>query len=664
MKAVAEPSESTTAAPDPLRGIAPVLLAAIGLGFGASVFAEGFYDLTVWGPIAIGLLALLLALVVGAPARLGGPAATALGALVFLWLWSWISASWAESDEQSHIATARWAMYAAGFGVLLLLLRDGRHRKLLLGFTAAGVLAVALYISVSMLVGDGASLFLAGRLRDPLGYANGQAGYFLVGFWPFVALAELARKPLLAGLGAAGAFLIACMLLVGQTRGVLPGVALSAVAILILVPGRGRRLWVLIAIGAALAIFSGPLLDVYQEAPADPAKPLSKDVAESAATAMLLGAVALGLLWTGVQYLISGPLRRATARSSKVGAILPHLATAAAVAIVAFAGIGAALAAGDPIDKVKKQYDQFVNLQVQNTKTDTRFFSGGGYRYDYWRVAWKQYKSDPLKGVGAGNYDTTYFAERRTNEDIRQPHSLELQTLAELGLVGGLALSTFVLSVLAGLWHHARRGGRDDTERMVAVAAGGAFIAWLAHTSVDWLHIIPGVTGIALVAAAVLLSRGVAPARSTLRSSLRAGATAGAALAVLLAAQTVAQPTAADFLRIDGQDHLESDPITALRRAGQALSIQDDSIRTRYTKSAAYARLGRYRDARMILREATRLEPHDPLPWALRGDLAARRGDFETARQEYERALRLNPKDAGLRALAADPRSAQSPGAK
>jgi hypothetical protein len=647
---------SSAAAPDPLRGIAPVLLALIGLACGASVFAEGFYDLTVWGPIALGVLALLLALTVGAPARLRGPAAAALGALVFLWLWSWISASWAESDEQSHIATARWALYAAALGALLLLMRGGRHRRWLLGFTGAGVLAVALYVAVSLLMGDGRELFFAGRLRDPLGYANGQAGYFLVGFWPFVALAELARKPLLAGLGMAGAFLIASMLLVGQTRGVLPGVAASAAAVLLLVPGRGRRLWVLIAIGAALAVFSQPLLDVYREAPPRGTL-ISKEVAESAASAMLLGAVALGAVWAALSFLISGPIRRATDRSPRWRDGRASRPTAAAVAVILIAGIGAAAAVNDPVGKVKDQYDEFVNLQVQDTKTDTRFFSGGGYRYDYWRVALDQFKDNPLKGVGAGSYDRTYFLERRTNEDIRQPHSIELQTLAELGIVGGLALLTLVLSVLAGLWASARRAREDDWERVVAVAAGGVFLAWLAHTSVDWLHIVPGITGIALVAGAVLVSPWATPVPGLVKGP-RIAAAVVAAGAVLLAAGTVVRPTAAESLRLDAQGRLESDPVGALRRANQARALQHDSMTALFAKSAAYARLDRYRAARGALLEATRLEPHDHLPWTLLGDLAARRGDFRTARRSYRRARRLNPRYSRLDQLIANPRAA------
>ena len=84
------------------------------------------------------------------------------------------------------------------------------------------------------------------------------------------------------------------------------------------------------------------------------------------------------------------------------------------------------MAVGNPVDKLEQQYDDFVNLRVDQSDS-TRFLSGGGYRYDYWRVAWLEFKDAPLRGQGAGNYDDLYFIERRTSEDIRQPHSLPLQ---------------------------------------------------------------------------------------------------------------------------------------------------------------------------------------------------------------------------------------------
>jgi tetratricopeptide (TPR) repeat protein len=637
---------------DPLRGIAPVLLALIGAGAGVSVFFEAFYDVTVWGPIGIGLMAVLLAVVIGAPARLRGPAAVALAGIVVLWLWSWLSKSWAESGEQALLSAARWAVYAAVFALVLMLTRDGRDRRVVLGFAGAGVLAVALYVVVRMLGGSGADLFFGGRLRDPLSYPNGQAGYFLVGLWPFVALAEWARKPLLAGVGMAGAFVIACVLLVGQTRGVLPGVAVSAAVLVLLVPGRGRRLWILIALGAGLAVVAQPLLDIYQ------ADRLTDEIVEDAAPPILIGALVLGALWAAVTYAASLCGRAAEGRDPRLGRALPLIAAGAATAVVAVAAVGVLVQVDDPGGELRDQYDEFVNLDTSSDEgQSTRFFSGGGYRYDYWRISYREFRDEPFHGLGAGNYDTQYFLRRQTTEDIRQPHSIEMQTLAELGLVGGLALAAFVLAVLFALWGQSRKARADDDERLIAVAAGGAFVAWLAHTSVDWLHIIPGITAIALIAAAVLVSPWVVSAGGGW-TPVRIGVTVLAGLAIVLGAQMVSKPTAGEFLRNSGNDALKTDPVKSLKRANEALSLQSDSVRALYLKSAAYARLGDYRRARAALVEATRVEPHDHLPWALLGDLAARRGDVRLARRDYTRAFRLNPQDFRLEQLAADPKIA------
>ena len=70
------------------RIVRSVLLAILGAGSGVSVLLGGFYDVTVWGPIALGVLALALALVVtgaGRPRLLPG---LAVGSLAFLWLFS------------------------------------------------------------------------------------------------------------------------------------------------------------------------------------------------------------------------------------------------------------------------------------------------------------------------------------------------------------------------------------------------------------------------------------------------------------------------------------------------------------------------------------------------------------------------------------------------
>lgn len=102
-----------------------------------------------------------------------------------------------------------------------------------------------------------------------------------------------------------------------------------------------------------------------------------------------------------------------------------------------------------------------------------------------------QFEDAPLRGIGAGNYDRTYFVERRTAEDIKQPHSLPLQTLAELGLVGGFGLLAFLGAIVAGFARRARAARTSASDLGLVVAGGGMFLVWLVHTSVDWLHLSP-----------------------------------------------------------------------------------------------------------------------------------------------------------------------------
>jgi tetratricopeptide (TPR) repeat protein len=631
--------------------VAVALLVVLGLGSGVSAMADGFYDLTVWGPICVGLLALVLALAVTADGRPRLLPALAVGCLVAIWLWSWLSTGWAESADEALVTAGRWALYAAMLTALLLLMRSERDRWLPLAAASAGVLAVALYVLVRMLNGEAEALFAGGRLENPLGYVNGQAGYFLLAFWPCVALAEQARSKLLAGLGAAGGVILGALLVLSQTRAVLPAVALSAVVMLAVVPGRPRRVWVLAAIGLGLLAISQPLLDVYRESKDNLAP--NPDLVEDAARLTLLAAAVVGAVWAAVQTLLD---RLGRGRpSARVALRRGEAVLAGGVVVLALVGGTAAL--GDPVDKVREQYDDFVNLRG-NEGSETRFLSGGGNRYDYWRVAWIEFKDAPLRGQGAGNYDRLYFAERQTSEDIRQPHSLPLQVLAELGLVGSLALLAFLGAVFAALWRQARGAGESTVRRIVAVAAGGAFVAWLTHTSVDWLHNLPGVTGVALCAAAALVAPWTSRPGGRGVTGARILAAAAVAVVVLAAAYSVGRLAVADQYRIDARDHLRSDPVEALRLANQSLAFNDESLPALYVKGAAYARLGRYRAARGALIEATRLEPHDHVPWALLGDLAVRRGNLAAARRYYRRASDLNPRSEAIEALARTPRAA------
>ncbi len=631
--------------PDGARRVA---LALLGLGCGASPAFYGYFELTVWGPIALGLIAVAIGLLIARPALPTGIAAVALLGVFAFAAWALLSTGWAESADRALGEGDRWILHGAFLLVALLLIANARDGEVFVAAATAGIVGVAAYDLARMFGSEAPSLFSGSRLLEPLGYVNGLGGYFLLGFWPLAAVAERARRPALAGLAAGAATLLATLVVLTEARGTVFAFAVSAALVLVLLPGRNRRAWLLLAVLAALAVAWDPLTDVTRALP--PGVNPAAQAIERGAEWSLLVAAAVGVAW-GVG---SWAIASARARSRSFAGYLPRV-SAALLCAIALVGAAAAVAAlEDPVGKVSDQYDAFTELEP--TSKESRFTSGGGNRYDYWRIAWEQFTDHPLNGVGAGNFNRTYFIERRTREDVRQAHSIELQTLGETGLVGALALGTFLVAVFAGFWRRARAARRHRSEVGLTVAAAGIFAVWLAQTSVDWLHLIPGVTGIALGAAAILLrpapveGEGEPPRLRALAPLATAGLLALAVVAIVF----VGRPTLAQHLLGEAQDEVAGDPGAALVRVGESLSLNPDSVQAHYTKAAALARLGAYRPARRALDEAIEREPHNYVSWALLGDLTTRRGDFPAALRAYRRAAALNPRDRELRALGSD----------
>ncbi len=621
------------------------MLAAAGLGCGLSPAFYGYFDISAWGPIALALIAVAIGLLLARPALPTGLAAVGVTGLLLLASWALLSIGWAESADRALIEGDRWIMHAVFLLLLVLLISDRLDGEIFVFSAALGVLCIAGYDLAEMLGGDGPALFAGSRLLEPLGYVNGLGGYFLLGFWPLIALAERVRIPVLAGTAAGGATLLAALVLLTESRGTAFAFAASAIVALVLFPGRGRRAWLLLAVLGGLALAWGPLTDVTQPLPADEFAPPAETIRRAAEWSLLAAGIVASVWAVACWAIVS--LRR---RSGAAADYLPRISAALLGAVAVVLLVSATAAVSDPVSRVSEEYDAFTELEPAGS--GDRFTSGGGNRYDYWRIAWGQFADDPVRGIGAGNFDRTYFLERRTNEDVRQAHSIELQALGETGIVGALALGAFLVAVFAGIWRWAQAGRSRQSDTALGVAATGVFVVWLAQTSVDWLHLIPGVTGIALGAAAVLfLPPGSGEEERYLRR-LPPLATVAALVLAVVAIVFIGRPTLADRFNSEAQQELErSRPRAALSAAADALSLNPDSLQAYYAKAAALARLGAYRPAKLALLEAVEREPHNYVSWALLGDLATRRGDIAYAQRVYERASRLNPRDRELRRL-------------
>jgi len=123
------------------------------------------------------------------------------------------------------------------------------------------------------------------------------------------------------------------------------------------------------------------------------------------------------------------------------------------------------------------------------------FASRGGERPWYWHVAWAEVADAPLVGKGAGTFELAWLERQPIPASVHDAHSLYLELLAELGIVG-LALLGLALAppLLAGF-----RGG--------SAAAAGGYVAFLAHAGLDWDWEFPAVTGAGLLCGAALLVR-------------------------------------------------------------------------------------------------------------------------------------------------------------
>ncbi|MGH2744452.1 MAG: O-antigen ligase family protein, partial [Thermoleophilaceae bacterium] len=138
--------------------------------------------------------------------------------------------------------------------------------------------------------------------------------------------------------------------------------------------------------------------------------------------------------------------------------------------------------------------------------TGARLRSVDSNRYAYWRVALGTFAAHPLHGIGSGGFVVDWLQEREVVDPTREPHSLYLGTLAELGLVGLAALLAFLGGVAAA----ARRLWRADP----GLAAGpvAALAVWAVHAGIDWDWEMPAVTLVALALAAALVAWSERPA--------------------------------------------------------------------------------------------------------------------------------------------------------
>jgi hypothetical protein len=284
-------------------------------------------------------------------------------------------------------------------------------------------------------------------------------------------------------------------------------------------------------------------------------------------------------------------------------------------------GIGLALALGavllvasqgHPGKRLESAWNDFKR-GPEPTGSEARFkFSLGSERYDYYRVAWDQFKAHPLAGIGADNFQEIYLQKRHSDETPLYPHSIEFRTLAQTGLVGVLLLGGMLACALLAVWRATRR--RHGLGAATAAAAGSGFLYWAAHSSVDWFWEFPALG-------------------------------MGAFALLGLGASLLPRPAAA---RADAEP-LAAGPagwgLTGVAAVAVALGLLSPWLAARAVDNAAKTWPSRPAGAFDDLDTASKLNPIGPQPELVRASIAQRLGLLGPARADFLEALDRDPRN-------------------
>lgn len=286
---------------------------------------------------------------------------------------------------------------------------------------------------------------------------------------------------------------------------------------------------------------------------------------------------------------------------------------------------------------LERQYDRFVEGdRIAHERDDSRSRltnAGNNGRLEIWRAALDAFGERRLEGQGAGTFAVQWNQRRRKRDQVLDAHSLWVEMLAELGLVGTALLALAVLALLIGALLRVRGPGRT-----VQAAAFSAVLLWTLVSAIDWDWELPAVTLplLALGAAALAAPAGT-PFRSP-SSPLRAAL----GLGVLVLAVTPALTAISDVeLRSARQAFERGDCRAAVDGALDSLGALGS--RPEPYELIAYCD-SRHRNDRLAILMMQRAVNRDPSNWQFVYGLALVRGvGGQDPRPQARRALRLNP---------------------
>jgi hypothetical protein len=462
-----------------------------------SFFSGGYFsEARTWAGLGAWLLVVVGLLAERRPLPRGRLAWLAIGGLAAFAAWTLLSVTWAPIAGSAYGYGQLAVLYTGVLLAAAILLRPRDVGSLAEPAMAAGALIVIGYgLSERLIPGVlhfAHSISAQGRLEQPLTYWNAMGEMAALGFVLCAALAGSSTRPrLLRAAAAAAAVPLAVGLYIAFSRGALFACAAGLVTLFILAPRREqlRSMAIVLMAGLVACLVAAPMHGFTS-------------MSGSLSTRELEGAIVFAVIALVAAAAAALQLREA-ARGPTGRIELPRRAPAIAVAVIAV-GLALAIVVGAKEGSTAKLSGGAARLGTLQSN-----------RYDYWRVALKAFDAEPLRGVGAGGWAVWWLRDRNINAFAQDAHSLPLQTLAELGIVGIALLALFLgaMAVIAGRAHRLAP----------ALAAGpaAAFATYVAHSPLDWDWEMPAVTLIAMILGGALIAIADDQSSSAIRGASR-----------------------------------------------------------------------------------------------------------------------------------------------
>jgi hypothetical protein len=638
---------SLAQAPSTVPGLAAVAL------FVVWAADQGGYPVTHWAPgglVVLGLLGVALGVVGLHAADVPLPVKIALGCLGAYTVFSFASILWAAVPGDAWEGANRTLLYLLVFALFALWRQRGVSAALLLGAWTLGMIGLAIFVMLHL---DSASslsvLFNEGRLRYPSGYENASAATWAMVAWPALLLAASDRIPWpVRGALAGGAVLLADLALLSQSRGSLYATPVILILVFALVPGRLRTFAVLVPIAVGIGATAPGVLRVGERLVHGGN---AKAELHHATTQAFLAALLVGFVVA-----VGAAIEHRRSLSATAAARVHRGLTALAIATLLALLVGGWAVAGSPVARARHAWDTFKSPHgYAANASGNRLTSGlGSQRYDFYRVALNEFVAHPLVGIGADNFQQQYLVHGRSDVTPHYPHSIELRTLVQTGVIGALLALVGLGAALVA----AARGlrGPDPLGRVVVAAALGGFGYWVVHGSFDWFWEFAGLGAPAFAllglacALAPRMTSGDPPnpecvagrqwAGGLRRMGIGVGALAAVMVALSLAAPWLSQLQVQSAARV-----WTTAPRTAYTRLNHAAQLNPLSDEPYLVAGSIALRFGDLARADHEFALALGRTPSDAYATLERGAIASTENDRRGALELLERAARLNPRD-------------------